>query len=260
VACDISGYGSSGGYRDKKAYDLLVQCEAGLLSITGSPDEPAKCGIAVADIAAGMYAFSGVLSALYERERTGTGTVFQVSLLDSLAEWMGYPYYYAAYGGAAPERTGARHASIAPYGPFRTGDGAQVFVAVQNDGEWVRLCEVVLDKPALATDPRFATNPARVQESASLTAEIEHAFAALTAEAVVNRLDRARIANARMRTLAEFAEHPQLRDRWREVDSPVGPLHGLMPPITVAGRRPRMEAVPAVGEHTEAVLAEIGER
>lgn len=262
VVCDISGYGSSGPYRDKKAYDLLVQCEAGLLSITGSPGEPAKCGIAVADIAAGMYAYSGVLSALYERERTGTGTAFEVSLLDSLAEWMGYPYYYAAYGGSAPERTGARHASIAPYGPFRTGDGAQVFLAVQNEGEWMRLCEVVLDKPALATDPRFATNPARVRDSAALTSEIEQVFGTLTAEDVMDRLEKARIANARMRTLAEFAEHPQLRDRdrWREVDSPVGPLRTLTSPITVAGRSPRMDAVPDVGEHTEAVLAEIGER
>jgi itaconate CoA-transferase len=262
VVCGISGYGSAGPYRDKKAYDLLVQCEAGLLSITGSPGEPAKCGIAVADIAAGMYAYSGVLSALYERERTGTGAALEVSLLDALAEWMGYPYYYATYGGSAPERTGSRHASIAPYGPFRIGDGAQVFLAVQNDGEWMRLCELVLEKPALAADPRFSTNPARVRENTALTGEIEHAFAALTADDVMDRLEKARIANARMRTLAEFAEHPQLRDRdrWFDLDSPVGPLRALAPPVTVAGMRPRMDAVPDVGEHTEAVLAEIGER
>ncbi|MHA6800013.1 CaiB/BaiF CoA transferase family protein [Bounagaea algeriensis] len=262
IVCDMSGYGSSGPYRDKKAYDLLVQCETGLVSITGSSEQPAKAGISVADIAGGMYACTGVLTALYERERTGAGSAFEVSLLDALGEWMGYPYYYATYGGQAPARTGAQHAAIAPYGPFRTGDGAQVFLAVQNDREWTKLCETVLDDAELAADARFATNPDRVANEAELTTAIETAFAQLTGEEVVERLDGAQIANARMRTVQEFAEHPQLaaRDRWREVDSPAGPLRALQPPVTVPGREPRMDAVPGLGEHTDAILAEIGEQ
>lgn len=262
IICDMSGYGSSGPYRDKKAYDLLVQCEAGLVSITGSRAEPAKAGISVADIAGGMYAYTGVLTALYERERTGAGSAFEVSLLDALGEWMGYPYYYATYGGQAPARTGARHAAIAPYGPFRTGDGAQVFLAVQNDREWTKLCETVLGDAELAADARFATNPDRVANEAELTSAIETAFAQLTAEQAVERLEEAQIANARMRTVQEFAEHPQLaaRGRWHEVDSPAGPLRTLQPPVTVAGREPRMDAIPDLGEHTEAILTEIGER
>ncbi len=261
IMCDISGYGSSGPYRDKKAYDLLVQCEAGLVSITGGPEEPAKAGISVADIAAGMYAYSGVLTALYERERTGRGGVFEVSLLDALSEWMGYPYYYATYGDAAPQRTGARHAAIAPYGPFTVGDGSQVFLAVQNDREWQTLCETVLDDVALVTDERFATNPARVEHQEDLTAVIERAFAVCTADQIVQRLEEAGIANARMRTLSEFAQHPQLRerDRWREVASPVGPLYALLPPVTMDGREHRMSAIPALGEHTEMVRAEFGD-
>ncbi len=262
IICDMSGYGSSGPYRDKKAYDLLVQCEAGLVSITGSREEPAKAGISVADIAGGMYAYTGVLTALYERERTGAGSAFEVSLLDALGEWMGYPYYYATYGGQAPARTGARHAAIAPYGPFRTGDGAQVFLAVQNDREWTKLCETVLGDAELAADARFATNPDRVANEAELTSAIETAFAQLTAEQAVERLEEAQIANARMRTVQEFAEHPQLaaRGRWHEVDSPAGPLRTLQPPVTIAGREPRMDAIPDLGEHTEAILTEIGER
>lgn len=262
IICDMSGYGSSGPYRDKKAYDLLVQCEAGLVSITGSREEPAKAGISVADIAGGMYAYTGVLTALYERERTGAGSAFEVSLLDALGEWMGYPYYYATYGGQAPARTGARHAAIAPYGPFRTGDDAQVFLAVQNDREWTKLCKTVLGDAELAADARFATNPDRVANEAELTSAIETAFAQLTAEQAVERLEEAQIANARMRTVQEFAEHPQLaaRGRWHEVDSPAGPLRTLQPPVTVAGREPRMDAIPDLGEHTEAILTEIGER
>ncbi|GAB2762397.1 CaiB/BaiF CoA-transferase family protein [Salinifilum aidingensis] len=262
VVCDISGYGSSGPYRDKKAYDLLVQCEAGLVSVTGSADEPAKAGISVADIAAGMYAYSGVLAALYERERTGRGGAFEVSLMDALGEWMGYPYYYATYGDAAPPRTGARHAAIAPYGPFTAGDGAQVFLAVQNDREWRKLCEEVLRDARLSTEERFATNPARVQHQGELADVIERALASCTADEAVEQLEAAGIANARMRTLAEFAQHPQLaaRGRWREVDSPAGPLHALLPPVTMAGREPRMGAVPALGEHTEEVRAEFDGR
>ncbi|GAB3301274.1 CaiB/BaiF CoA transferase family protein [Parasphingorhabdus pacifica] len=262
VVCDISGYGSSGPYRDKKAYDLLIQCEAGLVSITGNEQEPAKAGISAADIAGGMYAYSGVLTALYERERTGRGTAFEVSLFDALGEWMGFPYYYANYGDSPPPRAGARHAAIAPYGPFAAGDDSQVFLGVQNEREWVTLCEQVLGRPELAADPRFRSNPERVANQDGLRVAIEAAFTDMTGEAIVERLEGAGIANARMRTMAEFGEHPQLaeRDRWREVDSPAGPLRALLPPVTVSGREPRMDPVPGIGEHTESVLAEFGER
>ncbi|MQA08793.1 MAG: CoA transferase [Pseudonocardiaceae bacterium] len=259
IVCDLSGYGSTGPYRAKKAYDLLVQCETGVVSITGNEAEPAKAGIPVADIAGGMYAYSGILAALYERERTGRGSAFEVSLFDALGEWMGYPYYYASYGGTAPPRAGARHAAIAPYGPFRTGDGAQVFLAVQNEREWVALCEYVLRYPELATDDRFASNPLRVEHQPQLRQAIESAFAELTGAQVLERLDEAGIANARMREVQEFAEHPQLaaRDRWREVNTEAGPVHALRPPVTTAGREARMDSIPRLGEHTEAVLAEL---
>ncbi|MEV0051144.1 CaiB/BaiF CoA-transferase family protein [Saccharopolyspora shandongensis] len=261
IVCDLSGYGSSGPYRDKKAYDLLIQCETGLVSITGSEAEPAKTGISTADIAGGMYAYSGVLTALYERERTGKGTAFEVSLFDALGEWMGFPYYYAEYGGTAPKRAGARHAAIAPYGPFAAGDGAQVFLGVQNEREWVKFCEQVLGRPELAADPRFDANPKRVENVAELKAVIEAVFAKLSSADIEARLEEVGIANARMRTMAEFAEHPQLaaRDRWREVDSPAGPLRTLLPPVTVAGREPRMDPIPEVGQHTSAILAELAD-
>ncbi|MFI0470400.1 CaiB/BaiF CoA transferase family protein [Saccharopolyspora sp. 5N102] len=261
IVCDLSGYGSSGPYRDKKAYDLLIQCETGLVSITGSEAEPAKTGISTADIAGGMYAYSGVLTALYERERTGKGTAFEVSLFDALGEWMGFPYYYAAYGGTAPKRAGARHAAIAPYGPFAAGDGAQVFLGVQNEREWVKFCEQVLDRPELTADPRFDANPKRVENVAELKAVIEAVFAKLSSADIEARLEEVGIANARMRTMAEFADHPQLaaRDRWREVDSPAGPLRTLLPPVTVAGREPRMDPIPEVGQHTSAILAELAD-
>ncbi|WP_433177741.1 CaiB/BaiF CoA transferase family protein [Actinoallomurus sp. CA-150999] len=261
ITCGISGYGDSGPYRSKKAYDLLVQCEAGVLSVTGTPDEPAKVGISIADIAAGMYAYSGILTALYERERTGRGTDLSVSMLEALAEWMGYPYYYAAYGGTPPARTGARHATIAPYGPYTAGDGHQVFFGLQNEREWAALCTHVLRRPDLIEDERFARNSSRVEHRDELTALIEEAFADATAEEAIRRLDEAGIANARLRSMEEFAAHPQLaaRDRWRQVGSPAGPLNALLPPVTVAGREPRMGAIPALGEHTDAVLAEFGE-
>ncbi|MEV6229890.1 CaiB/BaiF CoA-transferase family protein [Saccharopolyspora shandongensis] len=261
IVCDLSGYGSSGPYRDKKAYDLLIQCETGLVSITGSEAEPAKTGISTADIAGGMYAYSGVLTALYERERTGKGTAFEVSLFDALGEWMGFPYYYAEYGGTAPKRAGARHAAIAPYGPFAAGDGAQVFLGVQNEREWVKFCEQVLGRPELAADPRFDANPKRVENVAELKAVVEAVFAKLSSADIEARLEEVGIANARMRTMAEFAEHPQLaaRDRWREVDSPAGPLRTLLPPVTVAGREPRMDPIPEVGQHTSAILAELAD-
>ena len=260
VTCEISGYGSSGPYRDKKAYDLLVQSEAGLLSITGTEDTPSKVGISIADIAAGMYAFSGVLAALLRRERTGEGAALEVSMFDALAEWMGFPAYFTEYGGTAPARSGARHASIAPYGPYTAGDGQVVYLGLQNEREWVRFCDEVLQQPALSTDARFATNSARVAHKDALDQVITRAFANLTAAKVVARLEAAGIASARMNTIAEFIAHPQLaaRSRWRDVGSPVGPLHALVPPITMEASEPVMGPIPALGEHTDAILREIG--
>jgi itaconate CoA-transferase len=259
ICCSVSGYGPDGPYRGKKAYDLLVQCEAGLLSVTGTPDTPAKAGISVADIAAGMYAFTGVLTALYERERTGAGTSVEVAMLDALGEWMSQPYLYAMYGGKAPRRTGARHASISPYGPYAVADG-QVFLGLQNDREWAVLCRDILGQPELIGDPRFAANTDRVAHDDELTAIIEAAFGTLTAADVEARLDAAGIASARLRTPAEFAAHPQLaaRDRWRDVGTPGGPVRALLPPVTVGGREPVMGDVPALGQHTAAILAELG--
>lgn len=260
IACALSGYGASGPYRDKKAYDLLVQCETGLVSITGSPETPSKAGISAADIAAGMYAYSGILTALYQRERTGAGAALEVSMFEALGEWMGYPAYYAAYGDREPPRAGAAHATIAPYGPFRCGDGHEINLAIQNEREWERFCAQTLERSAVAADPRFQTNARRVANRAALHAIIDEVFSRLTADEVVARLDQAQIANARMNTLREFWEHPQLaaRDRWRQVDSPVGPLQALLPPVTQRGMEPRMDPIPAVGAHTDAILAELG--
>ena len=259
ICCSVSGYGPDGPYARKKAYDLLVQCEAGLLSVTGTPETPAKAGISVADIAAGMYAFTGVLTALYERERTGTGSSVEVAMLDALGEWMSQPYLYSVYGGQPPRRTGARHASISPYGPYAAGNGL-VFLGLQNEREWAVLCSQILGRPELTADPRFATNTDRVANDGELTPIIEAALATLTATEVEARLDAAGIANARLRTPAEFAEHPQLaaRDRWRDVATPGGPVRSLLPPVTVPGREAAMGAVPARGEHTAAILAELG--
>lgn len=260
ITCSISGYGPDGPYRHKKAYDLLVQCEAGLLSVTGTPDDPAKAGISVADIAAGMYAYSGVLTALYEREQTGQGTSFDVAMLDALGEWMSQPFYYSVYGGRPARRTGARHASIAPYGPYAASDGSQVFIGLQNDREWAVLCERILHRPDLLTDHRFRANPDRVAHDAELTTIIENALESVPADQLVALLDEAGIANARLRTPEEFAAHPQLdaRDRWREVDSPAGPVRALLPPVSVHGREAAMGAIPALGQHTAAILAELG--
>jgi itaconate CoA-transferase len=257
ICCSVSGYGPDGPYAGKKAYDLLVQCEAGLLSVTGTPEVPCKAGISVADIAAGMYAYTGVLTALYERERTGRGSTFTVSLLDALGEWMTQPYLYTVYGGQEPRRTGARHASISPYGPYQAR-GGEVFIGLQNEREWAVLCDKVLARSDLITDERFTTNPDRVKHDDELTAIIEDVLASMTPDAVVARLDAAGIASARLRTPAEFAAHPQLaaRDRWREADTPGGPVRALLPPVTVPGREATMGAVPALGQHTEAVLAE----
>ncbi len=259
ICCSVSGYGPDGPYQHKKAYDLLVQCEAGLLSVTGTAEAPAKAGISVADIAAGMYAFSGVLTALYERERTGAGTSVEIAMLDALGEWMSQPYLFAVYGGEQPRRTGARHASISPYGPYAAADG-QVFVGLQNEREWAVLCRDILGQPELIGDPRFATNTDRVAHDDELTLIIEAALRTLTAAEVESKLDSAGIANARLRTPAEFAVHPQLgaRDRWRDVGTPGGPVRALLPPVAVSGREAAMGDVPALGQHTAAILAELG--
>jgi crotonobetainyl-CoA:carnitine CoA-transferase CaiB-like acyl-CoA transferase len=260
IVCGISGYGNSGPFRDKKAYDLLIQSEAGLLSVTGTPEVPSKAGISIADIAAGMYAYSGILSALFRREKTGRGGSVEVSLLEALGEWMGYPLYYSHYGGVAPRRTGAAHSTIFPYGPFRTGDGRQVMLGLQNEREWKVFCSDVLMRPELKGDPRFDANSRRVANAGELTDIIQEAFATLTAQQVVARLDRAAIANARINEMEEVWSHPQFaaRNRWREVASPAGAIHALLPPATFSDFEARMDAIPDLGEHTAAVLAGIG--
>ena len=260
ICVSISGYGTSGPYSTKKAYDLLVQCEAGLVSITGSPDEPAKVGISVADIAAGMYAYTGVLTALLRKGRTGEGASVEISMLEALGEWMGFPMYYAWYGGKAPARSGASHAAIAPYGPFPCADGEHVFLGIQNEREWVIFCNQVLDVPDLATDSRFVTNSLRVEHLGDLTAEVTRAFSCVSAAEVINRLEGAGIANARLRDLAGLVEHEQLaaRQRWRQVGTPAGPIKALIPPATLDGDEPVMAPVPAPGQHTEQILAELG--
>ncbi|GAA4880286.1 CaiB/BaiF CoA-transferase family protein [Saccharopolyspora cebuensis] len=261
IVAGISGYGGDGPYRDKKAYDLLVQCEAGVVSITGTPEVPSKAGLPVADIAAGMYAYSTILAALFERTRTGTGQVLEISMLEALCEWMGYPLHFAAYGGEPPRRTGASHAAIAPYGPFRTGDGERVFLGVQNHREWESFCGLVLGRPELVADARFADNSSRVAARDELTAVVEEAFAALSADEVVERLERARVANARLRSVPDVVDHPQLaaRDRWREVGTPRGAVRALRPPGLAADRELRMDPVPSVGEHTGSVKAWLAE-
>jgi itaconate CoA-transferase len=260
IVCDVSGYGSSGPYRDKKAYDLLVQCEAGLVSITGTPETPSKVGVSIADIACGMYAYSGVLTALLRRERTGEGAAIEVSLFEALAEWMGFPAYFALYGGKEPQRTGASHAAIAPYGPFECGDGETIFLGIQNEREWERFCEVVLDRPDLGEDERFDDNSKRIDNKDILHQEISAVFEELSSEEAIERLEKAKIANAWMRTVQDFLDHPQLeaRSRWRDVGSPVGPLRTLLPPAIPDGTEPVMAPIPEVGEHTNKILAELG--
>ncbi|MDH3640225.1 MAG: CoA transferase [Gammaproteobacteria bacterium] len=260
IVCNISGYGDRGPYRDKKAYDLLVQSEAGLVSITGSPEAPAKVGISVADIAAGMYAYSGVLTALYQRRDSGFGTVLDVSMFDALGEWMGYPAYYTAYGGSAPQRTGTRHATIAPYGQFTSRDGQAVLLGIQNEREWAQFCDEVLRRPELTHDSRFVSNDDRAAHYAELETEINKVFSELTADEIVARLDNAQIANAHVNNMQEFWEHPQLdaRDRRLNIETPVGPITALLPPVIMAGAEVRMGPVPALGEHTDEVLRDLG--
>jgi formyl-CoA transferase len=259
VVCEMSGFGSSGPYAQKKAYDLLVQAEAGVVSLTGTPDTPSKVGISIADIAAGMYAYSGILTALLARARTGGGTLVEVSLFDALAEWMGAPAYYTAYGGSAPKRTGAHHASIAPYGPFRTRDGQAIFIAVQNAREWSRFCTDVLGWPGLADDDRFRTNTRRVENRDALHLAIESTLGTLTEDDLLRRLERASIAHARMNTVADFLSHPQLveRDRWTDVGTPAGLVRTLAPPVQMTGVTPAIGPVPALGQHTDAILEEL---
>lgn len=260
IVCDISGYGNDGPYRDKKAYDLLIQSEAGLLSITGTSDTPSKAGTSIADIAAGMYAYTNILSSLLLRQTTGLGSHIDVSMLESLGEWMGYPLYYAFEGATPPPRTGASHASIYPYGPFEAGDGVTVMLGLQNEREWVAFCETVLLDAALATDTRFASNAQRNTHREDLRSIITDVFRQLSAAQVLARLDEAQIANASVNNMAQLWAHPQLaaRRRWRVVDTPSGEVPALLPPGVSNRFEARMDAVPAVGEHNAAILAELG--
>ncbi|MFH7596103.1 CaiB/BaiF CoA-transferase family protein [Streptomyces racemochromogenes] len=261
VAVDVSGYGRGGPYAHKRAYDMLVQCEAGLVSVTGTPERPVKAGIPAADIAAAMYAFSGVLAALLRRGTTGRGGPVEISMLESLAEWMGHPLHHTMHGGEQPVRTGLAHAVIAPYDAYATADGDRVLLSVQNDREWRRLAREVLERPELADDPRYATNAARTRGREDTDAVVAGALGKLGADEAVERLEAAGIACARLNSVAQLAAHPQLaaRDRWREVDSPAGPLRALLPPIGLpGGAEARMGAVPALGEHTDSLLRALG--
>lgn len=273
IVCDISGYGGNGPYRDKKAYDLLIQGEAGFLSVTGTPDTPSKAGPSIADIAAGMYAYTNILAALLERQQTGRGRHIDISMLESLVEWMSYPLYYAFESAPPPARTGASHATIYPYGPFPAGDGKTVLLGLQNEREWAAFCETVLLQPGLATEERFSGNARRNAARDALRAIIVEAFSHLTAEEVVARLDAAQIANAQANDMQDVWRHPQLaaRDRWRMVETEGGTVPALLPPglsahgspansaaKSVDGEEPRMDAVPALGAHTDRILAELG--
>ncbi|MDZ4188336.1 MAG: CaiB/BaiF CoA-transferase family protein [Hydrogenophaga sp.] len=260
IVCDISGYGDSGPYRDKKAYDLLIQSEAGFVSVTGTEDTPSKAGPSIADIAAGMYAYTNILAALLHRQQTGQGQHIDISMLESLTEWMGYPLYYSIDGAAPPKRTGASHATIYPYGPFPAGDGKIVMLGLQNEREWKAFCEQVLLQPALANDERFASNPLRVAARSTLYDIIVNAFAGLSAAEVVQRLETAQIANAQVNTMAEVWAHPQLeaRQRWTQVDTSVGTVPALLPPGSWSQGAPRMDAVPALGQHTDSILSGLG--
>jgi itaconate CoA-transferase len=260
IVCDVSGYGDNGPYASRKAYDLLVQAEAGVLSVTGTADTPSKVGISIADIATGMYAYSGILTALYQREKSGKGSRIEVTMLEALTEWMGYPLYYTHFGGTAPARSGPNHAAIVPYGRYETGDGKSIMLGLQNEREWAVFCEKVLLQPKLAQDPRYDSNSKRAAKRSEVNALITDVVATLTTEQLIERLDASGIANARMNTPDEVWEHPQLkgRDRWREMDSPVGLLATLLPPVTMPDFEARIDAVPALGEHTERILSELG--
>jgi itaconate CoA-transferase len=260
IVCDISGYGDDGPYRERKAYDLLIQAESGFLSVTGTPDEPAKAGCSIADIAAGMYAYTNILAALVQRAHTGRGCRIDVSMLESMVEWMGYPLYYAFDGATPPQRAGAAHATIYPYGPFPAGDGKTVMLGLQNEREWVKFCELVLMDAALAIDERFSSNSRRAANREQLRSLIVETFRNLTAEQVIERLDDAQIANAHMNGMHDVWRHPQLaaRGRWTEVQTPAGAIPALRPPGVSDAFAARMDPVPALGQHTDAILAELG--
>ena len=260
IVCDISGFGDSGPFRDRKAYDLLIQATAGLIALTGAPEQPARAGASIADVAAGMYAYSGILTALIQRGRTGEGLRVEVSMFEALAEWMSNSLYFAQYGGQEPIRAGASHPSVAPYGPHRAGDGGAVIFGLQNGREWARFCEIALGRPDLIDHPSFADNPARVANRPALTEIIEARFADLTVAQVEALLDEAGIASGAMNGMAEVWAHPQLRarNRWRTVMTPAGPVQALRPPATLTGVEPHMGEVPAVGAQTGAILAELG--
>ena len=260
ILCAISGYGNDGPYRDKKAYDLLIQSEAGFLSITGTPEVPSKAGNSIADIAAGMYAYTNILAALLQRGKTGKGTVIDISMLEALSEWMSFPMYYAYKGANPPPRNGASHATIYPYGPFKAGDGKTVMLGLQNEREWVQFCEIVLENSALAKDERFDKNYKRNEKRAELLEIINTCFEKLTAEQVIARLDKAQIANARLNDMEGLWKHEQLkaRQRWTEVGTPAGNIPALLPPGLNDSYDFRMDAIPAVGQHTESILKELG--
>ncbi|MDI3356298.1 CoA transferase [Pseudomonas sp. UYIF39] len=260
IVCDISGYGEGGPYTEKKAYDLLIQSEAGFLSITGTPEEQVKAGISIADIAAGMYAYTNILAALIERGKTGRGRRIEIAMIDAMVEWMGFPMYYAYDGQEPPRRTGASHSTIYPYGPFRAGDGRTVMLGLQNEREWAVFCDKLLGDAALATDERFASNARRTANRDALSQLIEQSFANFTAEQIMTRLDAADIANANVSTMNDIWNHPQLeaRKRWTSVDTPTGPVPALQPPGMGGDRPARMGPVPALGEHTAAILRELG--
>lgn len=260
IVCDISGYGEDGPYTDKKAYDLLIQSEAGFLSITGTPDAPSKAGISIADIAAGIYAYNSILAALLHRHRTNQGERIEISMLEALSEWMGFPLYYSYKGAQPPPRAGASHAAIYPYGPFVAGDGNSVILGLQNEREWAIFCEEVLEKEELVKDERFVSNSLRSQNREALQALIHEQFAALTVDEVITRLDKAGIANGRMNNMSDLWQHPQLqaRHRWLEVGSPTGPIPALLPPGVHSGFDYRMDPVPDLGQHTDSLLNELG--
>jgi itaconate CoA-transferase len=258
IVCEIRGYASDGPYAGRRAYDLLIQSEAGLVSVTGSPDQSGRTGVSIADISAGMYGFSAVLAALFTRERSGLGAQIEVPLFESLVEWMAQPVYYAMHSGQVPGRFGIHHPTIAPYGRYGTSGGGAVLFAVQNEREWRRLCNEVLEDKTLAEDPRFDSNVARVRNRVEMDERISAVLAGLSAEQVIGRLERASIANGRLNSVADVAEHPQLRDRWIDVGSPAGPLPALPPPIRMSGFDPLMQPIPSVGQHTDEVLAALG--
>lgn len=264
IVCDISGYGQDGPYRDKKAYDLLIQSEAGLLSVTGTGKEPVKVAISIADIAAGMYAYTNILSALLQRGKDGQGCRIDISMLESMVEWMNFPMYYAFGGAPGPVPSGASHASIYPYGPFEASDG-QVMLGIQNEREWVKFCSDVLQQPDLASDPRFSSNTLRTKNRNALKAIICDVFSQLTASETIARLEAASIANANLNDMQGVWKHAQLqaRDRWVDIQTPVGTVPALLPPGSTksakqGGYAAQMGSVPKVGEHNEAILAELG--